>query len=426
MGKVNNKRFNLNTREINFILEKLGIDNILDIDVAILKRLKERLKTITDTRQRWKITYKIWDVIICVIISNFAEVYDWDDISLFVNEHYKWFRSFLQMTGGVPTGQTYENVLAIVDHKELENILVGFYQDLILTVTKERDLINIDGRTSNGSSRKATSYSEKTKPLNVLNMYSNKYGICLASEKIDDKTNEIPTIKEILVRTNIHNCIITWDALNTQTENVKAVIDGKGDYVVPIKGNQGNFYNDLIEYFDERTQEKIIAGNTKSSYLKYNEKSHSSIIVYEYFQTSDVDWYFDKDKWAGLKSIGMVKKTITKNNVTTVEYRYYISSLNINIIDFSNAIRNHWSVENKLHWHLDFTFKQDDNTTVNKKALMNLELVKKLCLGILNKVKPFYNNISLRRIRKILSYNFEKGLVDIVCYLSLAQKSNFQ
>ena len=77
MGKVNNKRFNLNTREINFILEKLGIDNILDIDVAILKRLKERLKTITDTRQQWKITYKIWDVIICVIISNFAEVYDW-------------------------------------------------------------------------------------------------------------------------------------------------------------------------------------------------------------------------------------------------------------------------------------------------------------------------------------------------------------
>ena len=127
MGKVNNKRFNLNIREINFILNKLGIDNILDIDVAILKRLKENLKSITDTRQQGKITYKIWDIIICVIISNFAEVYDWDDISLFVNEHYKWFRSFLQMTGGVPTGQTYENVLAIVDYKELENILVGVY-----------------------------------------------------------------------------------------------------------------------------------------------------------------------------------------------------------------------------------------------------------------------------------------------------------
>lgn len=99
--------------------------------------------------------------------------------------------------------------------------------------------------------------------------------------------------------------------------------------------------------------------------------------------------------------------------------RYYISSLKVEIELFSNAIRNHWSVENKLHWHLDFTFRQDKNTTMNKKALMNLELVNKFCLGILNKIKPFYNNISLRRIRKIISYHFEKSLVDIMCYLSL-------
>ena len=94
-----------------------------EIDVMELKKIRNRARLITDTRIKKKTTYKIWDIIICVIISNFAEVYDWDDISLFVNEHYKWFRSFLQMTGGVPTGQTYENVLAIVDHKELENIL---------------------------------------------------------------------------------------------------------------------------------------------------------------------------------------------------------------------------------------------------------------------------------------------------------------
>lgn len=99
--------------------------------------------------------------------------------------------------------------------------------------------------------------------------------------------------------------------------------------------------------------------------------------------------------------------------------RYYISSLNVDIELFSNAIRNHWSVENKLHWHLDFTFKQDKNTTMNKNALLNFEIINKFCLGILNKVKPFYNNISLRRIRKIISYNFEKSLVNLMCFLSL-------
>jgi len=174
----------------------------------------------------------------------------------------------------------------------------------------EIDIINLDGRVNKGSSRNETTYNEKIKPLNVLNAYSNKYGICLASEMIEEKSNEIPTIPEILKRFKVKGNIITWDALNTQISNVKAVIDLKGDYVVSIKGNQGNFYNDLIDYFDEKKLETIKAGNSKSAYLDYYEKRESKSIHYEYFQTTDVNWYFDKKKWEKLNSIGVVKKTI--------------------------------------------------------------------------------------------------------------------
>ena len=200
----------------------------------------------------------------------------------------------------------------------------------------------------------------------------------------------------------------------------KKCVDLKGDYVVPIKRNQGNFYNDLWIILMKKL-ESIKAGNTKSAYLEYFEQRGSIIIHYEYFQTSDVKWYFEKDKWKKLNTIGVVKKTINdgKNKDTKVEIRYYISSLNIDIELFLKAIRNHWSVENKLHWHLDFTFKQDKNTTMNKNALLNLEIINKFFLEILNKVKPFYNNISLRRIRKKISYNFEKSLVNLMCSLSL-------
>ena len=323
------------------------------------------------------------------------------------------------MTGGIPCSKTYERVFSIIDSKEIESIFNDFIMSFSLDNHTQKDIIDIDGRVTRGSSRNETIYHDKIKPLNVLNAYSNNYGICLASEQIDDKTNEIPTIPEILKRFNVRGNIITWDALNTQTTNVKAVTDLKGDYVVPIKGNQGNFYNDLIIYFDEKRLETIKAGNSKSGYLEYYEKRGSNNIHYEYYQTSDIKWYFDRDKWKKLNSIGVVKKTIDNVKEIKVEYRYYISSLFVNIELFSRAIRNHWSVENKLHWHLDFTFKEDKNTTVNKKALMNLQLVNKLCLGILNKVKPFYNNISLRRIRKIISYNFRKSLVDLMCFLSL-------
>ena len=425
MAKPSKKRFELSIREVNYIKKQLGITKIEDVDKAAMKRLKEKLKTLTDSRIKKKTKFKIWDIIICTILAVLFNANDWEDVHDFVENHYKWLREFLLMTGGIPCTKTYERVFAIIDSKELEAIFTEFLLTISLSST-DNDIINLDGRVNRGSSRNETSYNDKVKPLNVLNAYSNKYGICLASEQIDDKTNEITAIPDILKRFNVKGNVITWDALNTQTDNVEAVVSLKGEYVVPIKGNQGNFYNDLILYFDEKKLEMIKAGQTGSAYLDYKEKRGEKLIYYEYYQTEDVKWYFDRKKWKKLNSIGLVKKTIETLQETKVEYRYYISSLFLNIKLFSNAIRNHWSVENKLHWHLDFTFKQDDNTTVNKKALMNLELVKKLCLGILNKVKPFYNNISLRRIRKILSYNFEKGLVDIMCYLSLTQKSNFQ
>ena len=425
MAKPSKKRFELSIREVNYIKKQLGITKIEDVDKAAMKRLKEKLKTLTDSRIKKKTKFKIWDIIICTILAVLFNANDWEDVHDFVENHYKWLREFLLMTGGIPCTKTYERVFAIIDSKELEAIFTEFLLTISLSST-DNDIINLDGRVNRGSSRNETGYNDKAKPLNVLNAYSNKYGICLASEQIDDKTNEITAIPDILKRFNVKGNVITWDALNTQTDNVEAVVNLKGDYVVPIKGNQGNFYNDLILYFDEKKLEMIKAGQTGTAYLDYKEKRGENLIHYEYYQTEDVKWYFDRKKWKKLNSIGLVKKTIETGKETKVEYRYYISSLFLNIELFSNAIRNHWSVENKLHWHLDFTFKQDDNNTVNKKALMNLELVKKLCLGILNKVKPFYNNISLRRIRKILSYNFEKGLVDIVCYLSLAQKLNFQ
>lgn len=420
MAVPKKEKLNLTRYQKEYLFKKLNIKEITEIDTAILKKLKENLKLITDTRQQSKIVYKIWDIVICTIVADFADIYDWEEIEMFVKTHYKWFKSFLQMTGGVPSYQTYENVFAIINPKELEEILVTFYKSIISPVTNKKDCINIDGRVDNGSSRKETNFSEKVKALNVLNMYSNNYGICLASEQIADKTNEIPTVPDILKRTTIKDCIVTWDALNTQTENIKVVIDNGGDYVVPIKGNQGNFYNDLVDYFDEKELECIIAGKSNSAYYNYNEKSHSTFIKYEYFQTTDIEWYFDKESWKGLRSIGLVKKTITKNGKTTIENRYYISSLFIDIINFSNAIRNHWSVENKLHWHLDFTFKEDKNTTKNKNALLNLQIVNKFVLGILNRVKDFYEKLSLKKIRKLISFDFESNFINLLCYLMLS------
>lgn len=435
MAKPPKKYSNLNKEEIKFIKKKLGITKIQDIDTAILKELKESLKNLKDSRNKNMISFKMWDVIICVILASFANCDDWEEIHLFVVDNYSWLKSFLQMTGGIPKASSYERIISLVDANELNKILFDFFKSLTRKLNPEIKLRNFDGRTNNGSKRNKTVLNDKKTLLNCLNCYDNEYGYCIETIPIDEKTNEIPTIETLINGMNLNGVIATWDALNTQTKNVKAVINAGGDYIIPIKGNQETFYNDLKLYFNQKKCEEIIAGNSNSVYYTESEKSHSAYIKYEYFQTSDIDWYSNLSDWDGIHSFGLVRKTITKKMkvknerknvkkkmiekiVTTVEYRYYISSKQVNIKEFSIATRQHWAVENKIHWHLDFTFRQDNNTTTNKKALLNLEIIHKFVLAVLSRAKPKYNK-SLKIIRKHLSNNFEEFLPELFCFLML-------
>ena len=193
--------------------------------------------------------------------------------------------------------------------------------------------------------------------------------------------------------------------------------------MVPIKGNHPLFYQDLQDYFDEDEQNLIVSGKPNTAYKKENEYKNGSAITYEYFQTTDVKWYEDYKSWEHLKTIGMIKKTMLSEKAgkeeTIIECRYYISNIDLNIELFSEAIRKHWSVENKLHWHLDVTFDLDNNHTLDKNALANLEIINKFCLGMLERVKPYYN-ISLKRIMNILRLDIENSFPDFLAFLALA------
>ncbi len=435
MAKPNKKYFNLNRREKEFIKKKLDITKFEDVDTAILKKLKEEIKKLKDIRVKNKTTYKLWDVVICVIVASFANNNTWKEIHDFVVDNYDWFKSFLQMTGGIPKQDTYERIMGLINKDELNDLLFDFFKTITFELNTEYIIENYDGRTNNGSHKKATILNKEIKPLNCLNGYSNKHNYCFSTTEISDKSNEIPTIEKVLKGRNLENVIVTFDALNTQTKNISAIIKSGGDYIVPIKGNHPLFYQELVDYFDIKKCDEIKAGNSKSAYTVYVEKSHSSIITYELFQTSDVKWYSKKSDWEKLTSFGLVRKTIVKKELvkntrknaktektlketTSVENRYYISSRQVNINEFKEATRSHWNIENKIHWHLDFTFCQDKNSTSNKRALLNLEIVHKFVLACLERTKYKYDR-SLVRIRKHLSNNFKEFFPEFICYLLL-------
>ena len=391
----------------------MKVEKVNKINVEKIKELKVKTMNLKDERQKGKTTYKIWDIVVVTILAVLADCNEWQEIADYAEEEKDFLKSFLKLTGGIPSAKTYERVISMVNSNELNNIFVEFIKEIQFMDNKYfKDILSFDGKVDKGSKRNKGYITEETKPLNVLNVYSDKLEMCIEQEMIEEKTNEITAIPEILERLNLKNVICTWDALNTQKENVKAVRAKGGDYCVALKMNQPNFYKDVQDYFDE-DRLMIIESGYEGGYQLTREKSHEAVITYEYYQTEKVEWYSDIKSWEGLKSIGLVKKKIEKSDGSVIEEkRYYISSLLLNINEFSNAIRKHWNVENKLHWQMDFTFKSDDNTTVNKKALFNLQIIKKFCLKILNEVKKVQNR-SLKRIRKSISRNVEKETIEI-------------
>ena len=317
----------MNIENIRKLQESLNI-KVTTANKNELLRLKNKAKTLKDTRVKKKCTYKLWDIVCVVIIAVLSNCNEWEEIYYFAKTHKKWLSSFLKLTGGIPQPSTYERVISIINSSELNNICVEFIFRLVqLPINPQYDFYHFDGKVDKSSGRKTNiKYNEIIKNLNVLNVYSDLLGMCIDQEMIAEKTNEITAIPDVIDRLNIKGVICTWDALNTQKTTVKVVIDGKGDYVGPLKGNQGNFYQDVIDYFDE-DRLLLIQSQYEGAYKKELEKSHSQIITYEYYQTEKINWYPDAKEWAGLKSIGLVIKTSEeKNGKQTIEKSMYLST----------------------------------------------------------------------------------------------------
>ncbi len=222
-------------RTIRKQLDKGNI-TLNDITKESIDNLKEEIQdNIDDPRQKGKKVYKIWDIVITVFLAVIANCNDWDDIVVFAESNYDFLRIYLKMTGRIPCAKTYERVISCIEASQLESICLYFLTDIIgIKKKKMRDIINIDGKVDKSNSYLRIDEDgniETIKALNVLNAYSNQYGICLASEMIEDKTNEITAFPTIIDRLNIRNKIITVDAMNTQKENCTIVKKKRGDYV---------------------------------------------------------------------------------------------------------------------------------------------------------------------------------------------------
>ena len=332
------------------------------------------------------------------------------EIHIFAEVHYEWLKKYLTFADGLPSLSTFKRIISIINPKELEEICNEVFFKFIKSYNNDllykdvnieiRDINSLDGKTANNSNRNTR--DGEIQKTNAMSAYSIKYDKCLATEFIGDKTNEIPTAPILLSRLNIKNVIVTFDALNTQKETIKYIVNKQGYYVAPVKENQKSLYENINDYFTDET----LLNNVKNKYIE-EEKSHNQYEKRTYLFTDDIDWLYKKSDWKDIKSIGVVIKEI--DNVV-VEVRYFISNLESKYVKLiANVIRNEWAIENKLHWYLDMCFQEDKNKCYLENSQKNLNIIRKFCLAILKLVKDKYK-LSMNSLRLKLSMNFEKEL----------------
>lgn len=367
-----------------------------------MKEILDYAGTVTDIRQEKKVLHKMADIILLVFFATLANADDWVEIEMFGKEHEAFLRNYLELQNGIPSHDTLQRVFAMVPSEFLERFQKKWNEMLSSDEgEKVKRLLAIDGKTQRGNGNK------NQRPNHIVSAVDER-GFCLGQKRVEEKTNEIKAIPELLDYLNIKGTIITTDAMGTQTAIVKKIRQKRADYVLALKANQGSLLEDVREYFTDKELRE------KCAYKKRIEKAHGNLEKREYWQTEDISWLSQKKEWSGLKSIIMTRNTITgADGITTVEERYFISSLPSNIEEAERAVRGHWMIES-YHWHLDVTFREDGNHTLEKQASYNLNIIRKLALNMLKILEVGSRPLSMKKKRYVIGTNPEKHLEKIM------------
>ena len=362
-----------------------------------MNELLEWMEYMEDNRQQTKVRHKLKDIIVIVLFATLANVDDWVEMEYFAHYHEEYLKKYIELKNGIPSHDTLCRVFGLLSPEALQQ-LYQKWQELLNKNEGEalRKLICADGKTMRSNKRK------DGKPNHIITAWSREDGFSVGQKVVGTKSNEITAIPELLEEIRIKGHVVTIDAMGTQTKIAEKIRSRRGDYVLALKENQKNLYEDVRLFFNEESEKKKLRENGK--YKKTVEKAHGQIEIREYYQTEEIRWLAQKKEWKGLRSIGMEEKTVQKDGAERKECRYYISSLKEDVELFSHAVRGHWSVES-MHWHLDVTFKEDANTTLDKQAAENLNIIRKWCLSILKMVEIFRPNLSMKKKRFVISMN---------------------
>jgi predicted transposase YbfD/YdcC len=315
---------------------------------------------------------------------------NWVDIEMFGNAKYEWLSGFLDLRHGIPSHDTFSRVFRALNPQEFEACFLRWTAQLRVRLSGE--VLSVDGKTQRGSKDGSLGLAV----LEMVSVWASENELVLAQDRIAEGTNEISVIPALLRMLDIENTIITVDAIGCQTEIAQAIVDQRADYVLALKANQGQLFEDVVTAF-ERTVPPI----PTDTYRTVN-KGHGRLETRECWALSDPDilTFINSYKlWPGLQSLVKVTAQRQLPHETTLDTRYFISSLPPLAKPLLTAIRTHWHIENRLHWVLDMAFHDDHNRSRKDHAAQNLAILHHLALNLLKQEPSLKVGIKAKRLR---------------------------
>jgi len=356
--------------------------------------LIEHFAALEDPRQSWKVLFPLPEVLLVVLCGTLAGAEDFVEIRRWGQVHQEFLRRLLPFKAGVPSHDTLNDVINAIDGALFAQCFTAWVEGLrepAKASATTPEIVAIDGKTS----RRTHDRSKDRGPLHMVSAWASSQRLVLGQQACEAKSNEITAIPLLLERLALTGALVTIDAMGTQTKIAQAILDRGGDYLLALKDNQASLHDEIKRYLDDPVA-KI------HSQFETIDGDHGRIEVRRHLVSHDVDWLMTnrrfpgEPRFPGLRAIAVVEAEVERNGSTSLERRYYLSSLPLDAKLLAHGVRCHWHVENRLHWVLDVVFHEDLSRLRSGAGPQNMATVRHMAMNLLRGPKDKHS-LKVRR-----------------------------
>lgn len=352
--------------------------------------LKAHFRKLKDPRRRHGQHHRFLDIIAIAICAVIAGANTWGDIATFGQRRHAWLKRFLALPNGIPSHDTFERVFARLDPQQFQVC----FREWLLALSGALNIkhIAVDGKTLRGSGNAAAGLG----PLHLVSAWATQQHLSLGQVAVDGKSNEITAIPQLLELLDLHGALVTIDAMGCQKAIAQKVVDGGGDYLLVVKGNQEH----LLEDIQGCVSQALDHGQAGRDYQisEKTEQGHGRAEKRTYVVIPEPEGIRQRDKWPKLRVVGMCWSERTVQGETSTEVRYFIGSKKAGAQYYGRALRGHWRIENNLHWQMDIAFGEDHHRTQERQAADNLAFVRRIAVSLLKR-HPSKESIRNKRLQ---------------------------